>query len=405
MGAREPWSLPDEDAPAALWRSLAGRTEPALREALCARLPRLPEGTQRALLPSLLARSKGAAHQRVLEASLAVLDPPAEPLWLLLLCAEALGPSESCRALALGALARAEPSAREAVGLALWLCANLRAARGAGERERAALRGWVERGGPVPPHPEHEAEALWRAWLEGRRAPEALDLALVLACAGAPKACAEWLRAALERLVERTGRVQERTAELLAWLARECVEPEDRPPWVAQVEWRPAATRALATSALEGDALGALLEELARRWPAEPEVRPVALAVLRVLGEAPQRLAREEPAALRSAGESWVEALERASDGAAEHREALAALLGERATGERGLCWAGAAVRARLLELALTRESLQAVELAVRELEARGVPVRVLPALQVRARRALQGVLRARLERLSQSRA
>lgn len=382
--------LPHPDDPPSVWRRFAVTVapDPAARAALLDALAAQPEATLEAVLPALATRARGRARAEVLEA-IAALAPrrPLAPGTVYVLTGELLGSSGATRGPCVRALRTTAPEVQRAVALALSLAVRVPAARGGGERARDGLAVWVQAGGDDPLRGADPA-ARWRAWLDGGDDEPALDHALLLATAGAPRGAVDQLRAVAAHVIERRGAAGAGAAALLAWLARECTGADDLPASVCHAAWLPVAARALALTALHAAGPAAALSHVAGTLTEGPLERALAAAVLRACVLDARRGPGEAASALGEAVGALTEALAAVQVSDPAWRVIVGLLLGRDRDGALlgAGRWLTEDLRARVHAVALTNPVLGARRLSLADLEAQGVPAAVVPLLREIAR-------------------
>ncbi|MEI8256003.1 MAG: hypothetical protein WCJ30_10065 [Deltaproteobacteria bacterium] len=373
------------DSPEA-WRAfaLAHVADTSTRRAVLAAMHAAPESARTEVLAAMLTHARGKARLDVAAriATLARAHPPSGPL-VYALVGESLGSSGATREPCLEALAGAHADEQPGIALALAMAASMRGIRERDDRQRAAWDGFVARV-PGDPLDGVAPDRAARAWRDDEPAPVALDHALLLTTAGAPRATVEHLRAFALHVVTRRGRATPPAARLLAWLARACTRPDAAPASVRHPAWFATAVDALACTAHTAVGASAALRHAADLLAGDRFDRALALAVVRQAVIDARRAPGESARALGDTLGALLEAVVRAPGGDTVPRDLLAVLLGrDRDGGLLGVArWLGDPLRARVLETALAHPALGARVVALDDLERLGVPPGVLHSLR-----------------------
>lgn len=427
------FALPHPSDPPSVWRAIAAQFagDSRARDELIAAADAGSDAIAHAVWPALIARTKGGAHTTTVRAiAERARERRAGPGVLWAMASVALGPRDELRSVATDALMRPVFAGdREALSLAFSLSARISAARGATAREKAALDAWVRSGGEDPLSTADTA-TIWRAWMQGRERPIALDYALVLACAGARRAELEHLRSVAEHvIVALFSTTSPECAALWRWLATGGSDGEEddgagRSSWSesgprivalgALSTVRPSLALAhLAPSAAGGTTFDrAVLTHVLRACAHEAlrarEEAHGASAASWVLLAATANERAEQQRALDAAVERLCDALSRSSQ---ESQTLVRILLGREDTKAQGKTanvsesWLSAAMRVRALGVALTNEALGARAIALSELAANGVLPGVLALLRDIAKNDPDSITRQQARQLARGEA
>jgi hypothetical protein len=418
------FALPHPSDAPTVWRAVAAQfaSDAKAREALLVAADAASDAIAHAVWPALIARTKGAAHvATVSHVAARARDRRAGPGVLWALASVALGPKDELRKVAAEALIRPVFSRdREALSLAFSLSARVASARGATARERAALQAWLGAGGEDP-LADRDAATTWRAWIEGRERPAALDYALVIACAGARRAELEHLRAVAEHvIVALFATASGECAALWRWLATGGSDGAED-DGAGRSSWSESGPRVVALGALSTVRASVALAHLAPHAEAASSFdRAVLAQVLRacaaealraqveaqssswmlLAAKADERAERQR--AMDSAVERVCEALSRSKlDG----RVLVQILLGresdERAKSAVNERWLSPAMRVRALGVALANEALGARTIALGELANNGVVAGVLGLLREIAKSDADAITRQQARQLA----
>jgi hypothetical protein len=396
------FALPHPSDAPSVWRAVAAQHagDAEARGVLLDAADKSSDAIAHAVWPALVARCRGHAHRATVERiAQRAQGRRVGPGIVWALASVLLGPSDALRAVAASALS-SPTYARDRTGLALALSLSARVARarGATARERAALEAWTRAGGEDP-MAGRDADACWRAWIEGRERPEALDYALVLAAAGARRAELEHLRALAEHVVQLFGHACVETGALWRWLATGGSDGAED-DGAGRSSWRESGPRVVALSALAAVRPATALVRLA---PSAAEGatfdRAVLTHVLRACATEARRRAEDERvlswtalAARADERLEWQASIDRAVelvceslDRSTERAEPIVRLLlGRESPGSAGIRgssasepWLSPAMRVRVLGVALANPALGARSIALGEMAERGV----VPAL------------------------
>ncbi len=418
------FALPHPSDAPTVWRAVAAQfaSDAKAREALLVAADAGSDAIAHAVWPALIARTKGAAHvATVAHVAARARDRRAGPGVLWALASVALGPKDELRKVAAEALIRPVFSRdREALSLAFSLSARVASARGATARERAALQAWLGAGGEDP-LADRDAATTWRAWIEGRERPAALDYALVIACAGARRAELEHLRAVAEHvIVALFATASGECAALWRWLATGGSDGAED-DGAGRSSWSESGPRVVALGALSTVRASVALAHLAPHAEAASSFdRAVLAQVLRacaaealraqveaqssswmlLAAKADERAERQR--AMDSAVERVCEALSRSKlDGRALVRILLGRESDERAKSAVNERWLSPAMRVRALGVALANEALGARTIALGELADNGVVAGVLGLLREIAKSDADAITRQQARQLA----
>ncbi|MFO0559782.1 MAG: hypothetical protein U0269_17315 [Polyangiales bacterium] len=427
------FALPHPSDPPSVWRAVTAQFagDVQAREALMAAADAGSDAIAHSVWPALIARTKGAAHASVVRAIAArARDRRAGAGVLWALASVALGPRDELRSAATDALVRpAFAGDREGLSLAFSLSARISAARGATPRERAALEAWLRSGGEDP-LAGADGASTWRAWMQGRERPIALDYALVLACAGARRAELEHLRSVAEHvIVTLFATTSPECAALWRWLATGGSDGAED-DGAGRSSWSESGPRIVALGALSTVRASMALAHLAPHAAAGTSFdRAVLTHVLRACA-AEAHKAREEAhgasalswvvlaataneraeqqRALDAAVERLCEALSRSQ---LESRTLVRVLLGREEAQDKSKHaltsepWLSPAMRVRALAVALTNEALGARSIALTELAVNGVAPGVLGILREIAKSDPDAITRQQARQLARGEA
>jgi hypothetical protein len=418
------FALPHPSDAPTVWRAVAAQfaSDAKAREALLVAADAASDAIAHAVWPALIARTKGAAHvATVSHVAARARDRRAGPGVLWALASVALGPKDELRKVAAEALIRPVFSRdREALSLAFSLSARVASARGATARERAALQAWLGAGGEDP-LADRDAATTWRAWIEGRERPAALDYALVIACAGARRAELEHLRAVAEHvIVALFATASGECAALWRWLATGGSDGAED-DGAGRSSWSESGPRVVALGALSTVRASVALAHLAPHAEAASSFdRAVLAQVLRacaaealraqveaqssswmlLAAKADERAERQR--AMDSAVERVCEALSRSKlDGRVLVRILLGRESDERAKSAVNERWLSPAMRVRALGVALANEALGARTIALGELADNGVVAGVLGLLREIAKSDADAITRQQARQLA----
>jgi hypothetical protein len=418
------FALPHPSDAPTVWRAVAAQfaSDAKAREALLVAADAGSDAIAHAVWPALIARTKGAAHvATVAHVAARARDRRAGPGVLWALASVALGPKDELRKVAAEALIRPVFSRdREALSLAFSLSARVAAARGATARERAALQAWLGAGGEDP-LADRDAATTWRAWIEGRERPAALDYALVIACAGARRAELEHLRAVAEHvIVALFATASGECAALWRWLATGGSDGAED-DGAGRSSWSESGPRVVALGALSTVRASVALAHLAPHAEAASSFdRAVLAQVLRACAAEALRAQLEAQSsswtllaakaderaewqrAMDAAVERVCEALSRSKlDGRALVRILLGRESDERAKSAVNARWLSPAMRVRALGVALANEALGARTIALGELADNGVVAGVLGLLREIAKSDADAITRQQARQLA----
>lgn len=421
--------LPHPSDPPTVWRTIAAQfaSDTKAREALMAAADAGSDAIAHAVWPALIARTKGAAHASIVRAIAArASERRAGPGVLWALTSVALGPRDELRSVATDALVRPAFAAdRDGLSLAFSLSARIGAARGATPRERSALDAWIRSGGEDP-LAGADGASTWRAWMQGRERPSALDYALVLACAGARRAELEHLRSMAEHvIVTLNAGTSPECAALWRWLATGgCDGMQD--DGAGRSSWSESGPRIVALGALSTMRASAALAHLAPHAADGTSFdRAVLTHVLRQCALEAQKAQEETHGA---SALSWAVLAATAHERAAQQRsldtaierlcdalgrsprqslELVRILLGreeEQYPSKHVLVrkpWLSPAMRVRVLAVALTNEALGTRSIALTDLALNGVPPGVLGILHEIAKSDPDAITRQQARQLA----
>lgn len=383
-------ALPELLDPPDAWRAfaLAHVTDTSVRRAVLAAMHSALEPVRTDVLSALLTHARGKARLDV-AARIAVLSPGHPPAGALVyaLVGESLRSSGGSRDACLDALAAAHEEDRPGIALALAMAASLPGVRERDDRQRAAWEGYVTRT-PGNPLGDVTPESAARAWRASEPSPAALDHALLLASAGAPRATVEHLRAFALRVIQRRERATPPAARLLGWLARACERPDAAPASVRHAAWFATAVDALARTARASVGMFPALRHARELLAGDRFDRALAMAIVRLAVSDAQRARGGTDTALGDALadtlQGLLEAVVRVPGTDTAPRDLVAMILGrERNDGlRRDPGWLGDVLRAHVLETALVHAALGARVVALDDLERNGVPAVVLPWLR-----------------------
>lgn len=397
--------LPSANDAPDTWRTfaLAHVTDALTRRAVLAAMHTAPDAVRTDVLASLLPHARGQARLDV-AARIAALAPTHPPTGALVyaLVGEALASSGATRTPCIEALRAARADEIPGIALALAASAEVPGLRERNERERAAWALFRADLSLDPFERTDPADAL-HTWRRGEPAPAALDHALLLATAGAPRATAEHLRSLAVHVITRRDRATPPAARLLAWLARACTRPDAAPASMRHPAWFPTAVDALArTTHSEAGTLVAL-RHAAARLAGDRVDRALALAIVRRAILDARRAPGEASAALTDALAPLIESLAASPDGDDVSRDLIALLLGRDRDGSLlgAARWLSEDLRARVLETALAHPLLAARTVALDDLERHGVPASVVPLLRDIATSDLDPVTRQHARQLA----
>jgi hypothetical protein len=418
------FALPHPSDAPTVWRAVAAQfaSDAKAREALLVAADAASDAIAHAVWPALIARTKGAAHvATVTHVAARARDRRAGPGVLWALASVALGPKDDLRKVAAEALIRPVFARdREALSLAFSLSARVASARGATARERAALQAWLSAGGEDP-LADRDAATTWRAWIEGRERPVALDYALVIACAGARRAELEHLRAVAEHvIVALFATASAECAALWRWLGTGGSDGAED-DGAGRSSWSESGPRVVALGALSAVRAPVALAHLAPHAEAASAFdRAVLAQVLRACAAEALRAQLEEQSsswmllaakaderaewqrATDSAVERVCEALSRSTlDGRALVRILLGRESDERAKSAVNARWLSPAMRVRALGVALANEALGARTIALGELADNGVVAGVLGLLREIAKSDADPITRQQARQLA----